>query len=284
MSEKELPNYVKEFLIQIINENGIKNYSMEIEPGSKPGDGYTSQILSITVTDRLNDKILNFLCKIAPTDGNLRKLLNTSATYKREALFYNEVMPVFAQFQEEKNLAEIDQFLAYPKCYATIIDDDNEQYAIIMEDLRPQGFEMWDKAKISTIENLRLAMHELGKFHGLSFAMKDQKPNEFAEFMQIDDLYGSFNKTEFIQEILRVNFNRSINSLRNEDHKDILRDIHKNFATYLDFCVCKKTANRFGVLSHGKFFETQFSRESNSNWSLMLIFRRLLDQQHFVPV
>lgn len=78
-----------------------------------------------------------------------------------------------------------DQFLSFPKCYATVANEDNEdseQYAVILEDLRPQGFKLWDKKKPTPIENARLVMRELGKFHGLSIAMKDQKPQEFSQF------------------------------------------------------------------------------------------------------
>lgn len=57
----------------------------------------------------------------------------------------------------------------------------NGKNMIILENLRSQKIKMWDKAKVSTIENVRLVMNELGKLHALSFAPKDQKPNEFAK-------------------------------------------------------------------------------------------------------
>lgn len=55
-----------------------------------------------------------------------------------------------------------------------------------MEDLGEEVFQMWNKSRPAQIENLRLVMHEIGKFHGLSFAMTDQRPAEFAEFQQLN--------------------------------------------------------------------------------------------------
>lgn len=251
MMEKVLPIHVRSLLDQIIEEYDFRDYFIKIKPGSQAGDGFASDLLSITITDNLGDRKLELVCKLPPFDELQRKVFISDIVFSREAHFYDKVMPIFAKFQNEKYLTNVDQFLSYPKCYATVADNKSEHYAIVMEDLRTQGFKLWDKSKPVPIDNMRLAMRELGKFHGLSFAMKDQRPKEFAEFKQISDCWRAFFQSETMQRTLDSFFNRAINSLRSEDHKNIMRDVKNNCLPYLKHCIKNGTSDRFGVLSHG---------------------------------
>lgn len=189
MSSIELPKYVQVLLDQIVNENGFRDYSMEIKQGSQVGDGFLSELSSISIMEKETDKRLDVVCKIAPFNKNRRKEFFSNVVFDREAVFYNKVMPIFARFQEEKNLQADDQFRSYPKCFAAVADDESEQYVVILEDLRPQGFSMWNKAIAAPIENMRLVMREIGKFHGISIAFKDQV---FHSFTSLDRIYGVF--------------------------------------------------------------------------------------------
>lgn len=68
-------------------------------------------------------------------------------------------------------------------------------------------------------------MHELGKFHGFSIAMKYQRPEEFAELEQMRDLSRPLFKSEMVIGIFRATLDRAISSLKIEEHKNILRSI-----------------------------------------------------------
>lgn len=186
MSEKELPPSIQGLIDQICKENGFSDYSMEINPGLEVGDGYTSDILSVRICENGKEKSLNIMCKISP--DNKDKALFAKDAFGREIAFYEKVVLSFTKFQTEKNLSKEDQFLAFPKFYAVLTDDENLKYAIAMEDLRPQNFKLWSKAKPTSIENAKIAMRELGKFHGLSIAMKDQRSEEFSKLQQMRDL------------------------------------------------------------------------------------------------
>lgn len=258
MSGINLPEYVKAILDQVIAENGFGEYSLEIKQGSETGDGFLSELSSITITEDDSDKKLDLVCKIAPLNKNRRKEFFSNIVFDRETTFYKTVMPRFAKFQEENNVPKEDQFSSYPKCYAAISDDESEQYAIIMEDLRPQGFKMWNKAKPARIENIRLAMQELGKFHGLSIAMKDQRPDEFAEFQQIKDISQLFFQSQNMQGMFDASFDRAIGALRKEEHKDIMRTLKSNTLAHFEACTNEEISNRYGVISHGKLAKPHF--------------------------
>lgn len=253
MDFSDLPKFIQNFLNEIIAEENFGDYSMKIKSGAEPGDGFSCELISVIILENSSDKRLDILCKIAPFDEIQRKDFLSHMLFSREALFYNELMPIFAKFQNEKNLPKNDQFLSIPKCYKTLSDDVQGLYAILMEDLRPQGFRMCNKFQTLPIDNLRLVMRELGKFHGLSVAMKHQKPNEFAQFKQVTDICKIFTQSANMEQTFNKFFDRAVKSLNNEMHKDIMRDIKVNFQAHFDYCLRNETTNRFGVLSHGNF-------------------------------
>lgn len=253
MGSTLLPSYIQSLLDQIIEKNGIQNYSIEIKQGSQVGDGFMSELSCIKIKNNDNsEKNLEIVCKIAPLNANRRKEFFSNLVFSRESYFYTKVMPAFVEFQSEKNVPTTNQFCAVPKCYAAISDDDTEQYVIMMEDLRPFGFKMWNKAKAAPIECMRLVMRELGKFHGLSIAMKDQKPKEFAEFKKLNDISQIFFQSTNMQGMFDASFDRAINALKNENHKDIMRSLKKNTLVHFQTCLNDEVTNRFGVVSHGK--------------------------------
>lgn len=251
MSSLDLPQYICEFLDHIMKVNDFN--SMELKPETCKGSA--SELHSIKITKPLCDKKLKVLllkCKIASSDENRRKNFLANTSFSRESVFYDKIVPMFMKFQEEKNLSKNDQFLPLPKCYGTLTDHVNEQYAIALEDLQQHGFRMWNVSVPVPIENMRLLMRELGKFHGISFALKDQRPDEFAEFRHLTDTYGILTQSKVIRERFNDSFDRAVNSLKKENHKNIVRDVKENFSSYLEYCVNNRTSDRFAVLSHGK--------------------------------
>lgn len=240
---KDLPEFLQNVLNRLIKQSK-SCYSIKVKPGAEAGDGSSSE--------NLREKQLEILCKVMPFDEIHLKDSLLPTLYSREVRFYDEIISFFVKYQEEKNVPKNYQFLAYPKCYATIADDKAKHFAILMEDLGNQGCKLPAKREPASIESMRLAMRELGKLHGLSVALKDQKPKEFQKLKDITDLASVLTKTESMKASFRDFYDRTIKSLRNEMHKDIMCDIKDIFQMYLEFCVQNERTNKFGVLSHGK--------------------------------
>lgn len=93
---------------------------------------------------------------------------------------------------------------------------------------------MWNKSKPSPIENMLLAMRELGKFHGLSIAMKNQNPRDFAEFKKVTDIFRVSCQSKNVLDMYHVSYDRAINSLKSEDHQNIMRHIKTNLLAYME--------------------------------------------------
>lgn len=249
MGEKALPKYVADLLDRIAKENGFSDFVIQIKSGSEVGDGFTSEITCATIAEKNSESQLHLVCKLAPLNENRRKEFWADILFGREITFYNKVMPSFVKFQDEKKLPKEDQFSAYPKCYAAINDTENEQYVIVLEDLRPRGFKLWNKAKVAPLENVRLGMREIGKLHGISMAMKEQRPNEFSEFQKLTDICRDFFQKDSIRGMLDASFDRAIETLRSENHKNIMRNMKTNSPIYLKTILSEK--NRFAVIAHG---------------------------------
>lgn len=248
----DLPGYIQEILYKIIEDSGFYDYKVEVKPGMEAGDGFLSELKSVTIAETATDQKMVLVCKIAPLCENRRKEFFSSEMFRRESMFYNEVMPTFLKFQNEKNVPENDQFRSYPKCYTAISNDDTEQFAIIMEDIRPQGFKMWKKAKPARIENIRLVVQELGKFHGLSIAMKDQRPEVFQKYHQLSDILFGMFQTKNMLGMFDAAFDRAIQALKTDEYKDIMRTLRKDTQSHFEALLFNKTNNdRFGVVSHG---------------------------------
>lgn len=235
MSEKEL-KYVHDQVDRISKEVGFSDYSVDINSGSGAGDGFSGDLLSIKISERNAEKKLHLVCKLIPSNSWGDRSASQVLFY-REAFTYNKVLPCFEKFQEEKNVPKEDRFLCYPKCYAAIADYENDIFLLILEDLRLKNFGKWNKAKISPFENVKIVMRELGKFHGFSIAMKDQKPEEFAAFKQINEVNRQLDGNKALDDMFHASYDRVIKALKSENHKKIARDIQNDRKLYSDACV-----------------------------------------------
>lgn len=254
MSSK-LPDFANELFDKIARENGFKVFSVEINSGSNPGDGFTSEMFRVKITENESSKKLELMCKMASENENRRKEFLSDKIFRREAIFYQHLMPIFGKFQEEKQLSKSDQFRSYPKCYGAIIDDEKQQYIIVLEDLRPLEFALWDKTKPTPIENARLTLRELGKFHGLSIAFKDQKPTEFEEFKKFENHLNGFMESSGTRSMFENSYAKAVDSLKKEEHKNIARHFKSNFANCFALCF-DGAAERVKVVCHGTFIKS----------------------------
>lgn len=75
------------------------------------------------------------------------------------------------EFQKSKGLTENSEyFYEFPKCFKTITTEFEE--AIVLEDLKQDGYFMFDRFQELTYDRVELVMKVLGKFHAISMAIK----------------------------------------------------------------------------------------------------------------
>lgn len=270
----DLPDYIQSALVRVVEDAGFLNYRIHLKNGSFAGDGFLSELICTTIIEQTNgfdtERKLNLLCKLPPFNENRRKEFFGDVVFRREAYFYNKLLPAYMAFQREKNIPDDDLFRAPAKCYLALDDEKSENYAIIMEDLRSKGFRMWNKAKPTTIDNIRLVLREIGKFHGISFALKDQKPDIFEEFQQLKDVSSDFFKSPKMQGMFKSCFQRAIDALHSNRHKDVISKLEANTLAYFELCLDEKASKDFGVISHGDLWNNNIMYRFNEEVSIDL--------------
>lgn len=253
----ELPQYVVALLDNIAKTEGLTSYTIDLKPGSKHGDGFLGVMVSVVLTGSRNqgnttiiDK-LNLICKLAPDNPSRRKAFLTDDVFARETLAYKLVLPLFAKFQSEKGITGGECFNSYPKCYAAICDDEKEQYVIIMEDLRAKGFVMWPKNIPLTAQHSFAIVERLAKFHAVSFALKDQRPEVLEPFHNLEEIIIMFFERGSMGNVLQNSYDRALKALKDEKHIAIVNDLKLNSMKYLKECLVGGASKSHSVLCHG---------------------------------
>lgn len=252
-----LPGYVNKLVAKIAVEAGFSEYSIETKPGSNQNDGFAASLTCVIISGQRQQfdgsgatDELHLMCKLLPENSTRRKDLLVDELFEREALMYNKILPMFAAFQKEKGLKESECFVSYPKCYAAIADPINNEFVIIMDDLRRKGFVMWDIREAPPVQHLELVMAELAKFHAISFALKDQRPDAYNELKSHTDImHRIFNGC--VKQMTIEGFERSIATLENSALVPKLIELKENHAKIQREYLLENSCEAFGVLGHG---------------------------------
>lgn len=251
----KLPQYVFDLVNKIAKIEGFTEFSIEMKPGSEKGDNFlgilTSTVISGKRDKAIGDEKLHLLCKVAPTNPARRKEFRSVSQFKREALMYKKILPQFAEFQREKGLSANEGFSAYPKCYEAIADEISDQFVVIMEDLRPQGFVMWPKWRGTPLDHESLVLEQLGRLHGISIALKDQRPDIYEDLKSVHDVCLGFFENDSMIGVMNAAFDRAIGVLDNEEHKRIMEEAKMNGQKSFEKCFIGGGGEAFGVIGHG---------------------------------
>ncbi|PSN43492.1 hypothetical protein C0J52_03208 [Blattella germanica] len=189
----EMGELLKKTLRSILAEEGIDPDSPYELQDNDLGLWMTSVCKVPVHVDYGCDKKLFLFFKCLSENPDLRETLDTEIFFKNEVAFYNEVLSSFLRFQEKRNVKT--PFRALPKCYKA--QSDGERDVIVLEDLKAKGFVMLDRLRVMNISELQILMKELGRFHALSLAMKDQEPASF------ENIRNALKETVFCKRFLK---------------------------------------------------------------------------------
>lgn len=252
------PDSVTTILRKIAENEGFMDYTIETEAGSNHGDNYLGVLIAITISGTTTNQYgiskqeeLHLLCKLPPSDEVRKKTFKTSLVFDRELYVYSKLLPDFVQFQQEKGLIDSDSFLSFPKVYACEKDKQNNDYILIMQNLRAKKFEMWPKEKVISLEHELLFLRELGKFHAISFAMKDQRPNEFNKYKELKDTLISLCIHGPWKPLTEESIEKATNVLKNPVHKRLMQNFHMSYEKTMKELLFGESSKEFGVVVHG---------------------------------
>lgn len=260
----ELPSYANDLVNDVAKREGFTTYTITSEAGSKHGDGFQGIMIRFAIEgERITsdgvkkpDRI-SLLCKMPPHEKARREMSKTAVTFTNEIHSYEVLLPAIEQFQREKGIVTADGFYQFPKCYGTYADPANGDFALVLEDLKVVGFEMWNKLKPIDLTHARLVVRELGKLHAVSFALRDQRPELFARQFQTrkaeimlnlmdNEMFKKFFESEVEKGMKTVSDNAVLT--------EKMQKIKTDFFAIVAECLADGAAEPFGVLCHGDYW------------------------------
>lgn len=191
-------NSIKNVLATKLN---LKDCELVPLEGSKKGEGVIAVINRATLTGRSvknETETKNLILKTAPSHEIYRKSSPIHEMYTNEIYAYTTVLPTLKRTFEQFGT----KFLTLPKCFATDTKEKSEY--LVLEDLKCEGYKLWEKQKVMDDDHIRLVLENLAKFHAPSIYLKTR----FSEDWQ--KLIGGFNgvqekffrETEFCDAIV----------------------------------------------------------------------------------
>lgn len=252
-----LPEFLTVLLKKIAEQEGFTDYTLDVSAGSNHGDGFLAVIKRVIVSGTRNGKTdkLPLICKLMPTSKARREQFNSDAVFIREAFMYSQVLPTFAAFQKEKGLSLKDSFCEYPKCYGTLDDKENDRFVIVLEDLKATGYELFDKFKPADFNHVKLFVESLGKFHAVSFALKDQRPEVFAKYTHLKDVFLQQieDQPEVMGPMFAYMFDKAIGAFKPEEEAEIkaLTKLKGSFVEELKRVGWGEASEPFSIINHG---------------------------------
>ncbi|KAK5642417.1 hypothetical protein RI129_008584 [Pyrocoelia pectoralis] len=127
--------------------------------------------------------------------------------------------------------------------------------ALVMDDMSVKGFKVGSGIVLDYSHAL-LAIRELGKFHALSYAIRDQKPELLKEWISksADSFYNSTLKNIGMKAIMDVGrvVLESYESSENRTESEVLESFLSRLPQFFELPSIGK-ADKYSVINHGDF-------------------------------
>lgn len=183
------------------------------------------------------------------------------------------MLPYFSKFQEERNVY-LDGFHEFPRCYKTITTESIE--CLFLEDLAKTNFKMIDKDEV-TPEHILLVIKTIAKFHAVSFALKDQEPDKFAEITSnLDEVMftrGEYNQfADFVNQAENI----AMDCISDEHDIHLVKALlHLYETNQYDLITEMVEAETYSVILHGDLW-------SNNMYVLIHVFYYQNDNDYLI--
>lgn len=185
-------------------------------------------------------------------------------------------------------MVEEDGFTEYPQCYGFI--DEAPSESVFLEDLSAREFRIIDRhSEDVTADHVRLVMQALGKFHAISFALKDQQPQKFQQLASnLNEIFIRQNDKR-LRDMFLKNSKFIINSLYAAEDAYLLEKVKKVLEKHpVDVaaeCIDLEETGAASVIGHGDTWQNNSMFQYDKNGIPIKV--NLLDYQisrHSSPI
>ncbi|RZF40053.1 hypothetical protein LSTR_LSTR002456 [Laodelphax striatellus] len=170
MSTVSLPDFLSEDLISEALECK-RVLSVRVDRGASVGEHYLSTLLRLTVDYSEADgthKTSNLIVKTFPESPMMLSYIKEFSLNEKEAIAYQKLLPPM------EDLLGITLVPRSLKCRTYDL--------LILEDLKPLGFEMVDRISRMDFDHCKATLIALADFHAASFLLHQKNPNLFDDF------------------------------------------------------------------------------------------------------
>lgn len=166
----------------------------------------------------------------------------------------------FEEFQSIKKDAKY-KFTEMSTCLLNYMDGEND--FVIMENLTVLGYDTVPRQQAMDINLCRLIMQTLGRFHGLSFVIKDQSPALFEEMANsLEETYYAIRLKSWFSDQIDRQIEIALDAVGKIYGGTIIEEKAKKFLTdgifYEKMCKMTHSTNRYSVLGHGDCWTPNF--------------------------
>lgn len=168
--------------------SGFVILKYDIQPLTKPGDNYGSEMSSLTIEIKTSNEKQNTLYLVAKRPPNNKQLLSifqTSRTFIKENCFYTVIVPCIQEFEQHVGLRDNEKLSIFCECYGARISISPESLyvdqnaVLLLENLKQFYFHTGNRLRGFDTEHSKIILKGLAQFHATTLALKILKPNTF---------------------------------------------------------------------------------------------------------
>ncbi|XP_060532510.1 uncharacterized protein LOC132705721 [Cylas formicarius] len=226
-ASEENPLSIRDSVLEVLQKHDVIDCEISLEGTTEKGDGYLGDITFIHVTAvKENGKSKNYdmVVKAGKPSKELRNKFPVRVAFEREIHMYSKVFPSFQQFVKEKKV-EPFQFVA--ECFGTLLSEDME--IIFCQNLKKIGYELHDRFTPCNMDHMKLTLESYGKYHAISFAMREQQPEIFKKLSEMECVWSAFAASETFPPMLKQVEKHLYEILEESKEIEMLRKFKERF-------------------------------------------------------
>ncbi|KAJ3658258.1 hypothetical protein Zmor_010010 [Zophobas morio] len=246
-----------------LEETIVENIRID-ENFTNKGDAYIGQIcrLGIEICGKNKTKheekdCISVVVKFLPKNLTRRKTFRCHLFFNNEINFYTKVWPPFQKFQEDRN--NHGYFDNVPLLLSFYKDGENDFLAL--SDLTVEGYQRIPRGKALNQPHTSAFLKLLAKFHALSLAFKDQRPEDFENIATtLRENYYHENYRSWFEPHLKNLFATAIDAV----DKQLPQRYSKTFENFLKtdvysgICEGCRVRGPLSVVTHGDVWAPNF--------------------------
>ncbi|KAJ8731326.1 hypothetical protein PYW07_004490 [Mythimna separata] len=166
-------------------------------------------------------------------------------SYKREFIFYEQILPKLLEVQNKIKNAE-GLKIKFPNCILACAEYDKESIAV--QGLKEDGFKLRDRLFKANLDYVSLVMKNLAKLHALSFVLEKTNPGEFEEIARLCHEDVQYSKPGPAPKSMSSYYEASVSAVLDEVAKDKLDRLTPDILNVLYKCT---RPDSYSTICHG---------------------------------